>query len=301
MGLISQNALQRFVIAYPIQHVDFGIFCRRIADDYSVNAGVDNHTLAHGAGTCIRNQFPGVYIPPYQIKSSTDHVIAGSGNNCILLGVNRTAKLITLSPRNFQFFTGAISQIGTIFPSPRSPDLSGGDDLVIFDDNSAEITPQTGSALQYRFGNIQIIVCFISAFHCNDHSLHIPKFTLPYRHYFNKSRVVSVAEILFKHKPISQRSEQCFNKSRTATSSGFYYNRKGTGLQEGRFCQRENQILSVQCCFIFGCCQYISIPATANLPYGHFAAPLMVSLIRHKNPTFYMHSSSYKIELPIWE
>ena len=59
---------------------------------------------------------------------------------------------------------------------------------------------------------------------------------------FNKNRVVSLPEILFKHKPIAQRSEQCFNKSQTATSSGFYYTRKGTGLQEGRFCQRGNKM-----------------------------------------------------------
>ena len=50
---------------------------------------------------------------------------------------------------------------------------------------------------------------------------------------FNKNRVVLLAEILFKHKPIAQRSEQCFNKSQTATSSGFIIPEKG------RDCKRE--------------------------------------------------------------
>ena len=45
--LISARTLQRFVVINPILHLNFAVFVMRIAHDHLLDAGIDNHSLAH--------------------------------------------------------------------------------------------------------------------------------------------------------------------------------------------------------------------------------------------------------------
>ena len=53
--------------------------------------------------------------------------------------MNRAAKLITLTFRNVQLFTGAYSEVGTVFKASRRTVVAGGYDDVVLDDDRAKV------------------------------------------------------------------------------------------------------------------------------------------------------------------
>ena len=78
--------------------------------------------------------------------------------------MNRAAKLITLTFGNIQLFTGAYSEVGTVFKASRRTVVSCGDYLIVVYYYCTEIPAQAGSTLSLRFGYVKVVIYLICSF-----------------------------------------------------------------------------------------------------------------------------------------
>lgn len=86
-------------------------------------------------------------------------------------GVDRTAELIALPARDTHAVAGAVAQVGAVLAAARRADIAGGDDLVVFDDDRAEVAPQAGAALGDGLGDVEVVVDLIASCHIGSHPL----------------------------------------------------------------------------------------------------------------------------------
>ena len=75
------------------------------------------------------------------------------------------AQLIALAGGDVQRLAGAVAQIHAVLAAAGGAVVAGGDDLVVLDDDGAVAPAQTGGALQNRFGDVQIVIFLVDAFH----------------------------------------------------------------------------------------------------------------------------------------
>ena len=99
--LIPPAAVQTVVILQPRGDRNGGVLILGVADNHGGDPGVDDLPLAHGAGIGVGNQLSGGILPPYQIQSGPDHVVAGGGDNSVCLRMDAAAELIPLPPGDF--------------------------------------------------------------------------------------------------------------------------------------------------------------------------------------------------------
>ena len=71
--------------------------------------------------------------------------------------MDTSAQLIALSLGHAEFLSGAVIQVYAVGAPPRSTYIACGDNLVILDDDSAEIAPQTGASFKHSLGDIKIV------------------------------------------------------------------------------------------------------------------------------------------------
>jgi hypothetical protein len=79
--------------------------------------------------------------------------MVGRLDNGILLGVKAPAEFMAFSGRDTQLFTKA-TDVQTVGETGRSPIVACGQDLLIFDQNGAHMSSQTGRAFGNEMGDI---------------------------------------------------------------------------------------------------------------------------------------------------
>lgn len=102
---------------------------------------------------------------PTQIQGGARHFAAGGVDDGVGLRVHRSAQLVPLPPGNPQLFPQADAQIAAVLPPPRRARVPGGQNLIVLDNDGAEIPAQTGAPAQHRLGDVQIIVFPIPSLH----------------------------------------------------------------------------------------------------------------------------------------
>ena len=65
-------------------------------------------------------------------------------------------------------FYHAETEIAAILPSARCADVTGGNDLVVFDDDGAVVPAKAGASFEDGFGDVKIVIDFVTAF--TDHA-----------------------------------------------------------------------------------------------------------------------------------
>lgn len=70
-----------------------------------------------------------------------------------------------LPPGDPQLFPQADAQIAAVLPPPRRARIPGGQNLIVLDNDGAEIPAQTGAPAQHRLGDVQIIVFPVPSLH----------------------------------------------------------------------------------------------------------------------------------------
>ena len=87
----------------------------------------------------------------------------------VLSGVNinmdAAAQFITFSSRNVELLPDAIAQIAAIFSAAGRSHISRRNYLVVFYNDRAVMSAQTGSAFRNHFRQIQIVIYLIPSFH----------------------------------------------------------------------------------------------------------------------------------------
>ena len=129
-------------------------------------------------------------------KRRTYHIRPCGAYYTVCFCVNRAAKLVTLTFRNIKLFTGAYSEVGTVFKTSRRTVVSRGDYLIVVYYYCTEIPAQAGAALAYRFGYVKVVIYFIASFHSYDHSF-------PLRSKAPKANETKL--------PLTQRHKICYN------------------------------------------------------------------------------------------
>ena len=142
--LISQNAFQGFIAFHPIFYLHHPVAILGIPDIHGLDAGVYDHTLAHGTAGGILDILPGFYLNSREIQTAAEHFMPWSADDGIGLGVHTAAKLVALAP-GICIFPGCKSRYPNNSCAPGRADIAGGNDLVIFHDDSA-IQPSKASA-----------------------------------------------------------------------------------------------------------------------------------------------------------
>jgi hypothetical protein len=152
-------------VLYPVLNAkDFRLSVSGRADD-SVKAGIDQHFLADKAGE-------GVYRPRLSRDAAVDiHVASqdadsspGGVDDGILFGMDAAAQLIALAVGNVELVPEAEAVFKAVLGFPRRPNVTGGDNLVILDDDRSYGAPKAGAAPCNFFGNAQIILVFGDSF-----------------------------------------------------------------------------------------------------------------------------------------
>lgn len=98
--LIAALANQGFVVINPILHVNFAVGVVRITHDDVFNAGVDNHSFAHGATVGILDILVGGYFPPGQIQRGAQHFVARGADDGVGFGMYAAAQFVALAAGN---------------------------------------------------------------------------------------------------------------------------------------------------------------------------------------------------------
>ena len=93
---------QGVVLLHPALDLCHGIAPRPGPGDDPLQAGVDDHAAAHGAGGGVGEDPAGGRVPPRQIESSPRHVPPGGGDDGVGLGVDAAAELVALAPGDLQ-------------------------------------------------------------------------------------------------------------------------------------------------------------------------------------------------------
>ena len=169
-NLISRRSRKGIVVEHPVPHNDGLIVGGAAADDHPVDTGVYYHALAHGAGVHVVDQFPAFGLTAGKIHGGAYHLVSRGAYNGVRLGVNRTAELISLASRDLHFLPEANSEVDAVFTPSRRAGISGGNDLVVFDDYGAEIAAKAGAPLENGLGNVKIIIVFIGSLHIRSSS-----------------------------------------------------------------------------------------------------------------------------------
>ena len=79
--------------------------------------------------------------------------------------MDASAQLIALTLRYAELFAHAFAYVRAVFPPARGAVVAGGDYLVVFHKDSAEIPPQTGPPLCDSLGYVQVVVSLVASFH----------------------------------------------------------------------------------------------------------------------------------------
>jgi hypothetical protein len=58
-------------------------------------------------------------VSAYKVKGSANHIVAGSGDNGVSLGVDRAAELVSFTAGDIQFFAHAKARVAAVFASAR--------------------------------------------------------------------------------------------------------------------------------------------------------------------------------------
>ena len=74
-------------------------------------------------------------------------------------------KIVEGTTERIQLFTGAYSEVGTVFKASRRTVVSCCDYLIVVYYYCTEIPAQAGSPLTYRFGYVKVVIYLISSFH----------------------------------------------------------------------------------------------------------------------------------------
>ena len=156
---------------FQIQDIMNGILRLCVADNDALDTCIDNHTTAHVAGAGIGNQCTCLGIAHGQIKGSADHLASGGCDNGILLGMDTAAQLIALATGNTQLLTTADTQVTAVGTSAGRTVIAGRNDLIILNDDGADVVAQAGGTLQNGLGDIEIIIMLVSSVHfCYPHN-----------------------------------------------------------------------------------------------------------------------------------
>ncbi len=129
--------------------------------DDADEAGVDQHLFTDKTGEGVyrlelsRSAAVNVHVASEEADSGP-----GSVDDRILFGVDASAEFIALAVGNIQLVPEAEAVFEAVFRFPWRSDVSGGDDLVVADDNRADRAAKTGASSGDFCGNSQIILVF---------------------------------------------------------------------------------------------------------------------------------------------
>ena len=161
----------RVVLIDPILHGCDGVVRGAIADDHLFDACVDDQAPAHGTAGGVLKQLAGLGVPPCQIERGAQGLAAGGGDDGVCLGMDAAAQLIPLAGGDAQLLPGTAAQIDAVAPSSGRTVISGGDDLVVLDDDGAVVPAEAGGTFQHCLSNVQIVVLLVHTAHCHGRSL----------------------------------------------------------------------------------------------------------------------------------
>ena len=111
---------ERIVIFYPIADVYLAVLVARVANYDPLDARIDNDASAHHAVARSGNDSPALGIGADHIHRRAVHLLAGGGDDRVLLCVNAATELISLTMRNVHPLAQAEAHIRAIFASARS-------------------------------------------------------------------------------------------------------------------------------------------------------------------------------------
>ena len=160
MGSVAEDTAERIVVLDPVLDLDDAEVGGRIADDDSLDPRVDDLALAHHAGGGSGNQLSALGVHAHHVKRCAQHLLTGGGDDGVGLGVQRAAKLVSLTARNAQRLAHTGADVVAILASARSSVVAGGDDGIVLDDDGTVVLAQAGRSLRDGLGNIQIVVMF---------------------------------------------------------------------------------------------------------------------------------------------
>ena len=125
MFLISESVVERIVVIDPIVNAYNAEVLSVIADNNVFDSGVDDHTLAHAAAASVFNVIIGITFLANKIKGGTDHIFSGSADDSVCFCVNASAKFISFSAGNVEFFSAAPAEVAAVFSAAGCAGISG--------------------------------------------------------------------------------------------------------------------------------------------------------------------------------
>ena len=109
-------------------------------------------------------ELAGLGVPSDEIERSADHIPSGSRDDCVGLGVDAPAELISLPGRNAELFAITIAELRAVDSSARCAVVTGGENFIVLHDDGAIFSAQAGRASKHSVCNVQIVVFFVHAF-----------------------------------------------------------------------------------------------------------------------------------------
>ena len=129
-----------------------------------------NHSLAKGAGTCVFNISTCDGILTHKVECGAYHTLTGGVDDGILLCMNTSAQLVSLTAGDVVCFPDAVTKVDAVFSASGCTHIACGYNLVVVDNNGTEIASEAGASLQNGFCYIEIIVFLIYS----DHNYDLP-------------------------------------------------------------------------------------------------------------------------------